>query len=218
MKMAVPDLASLGLGERRSSDAQQVTTFPDGAQFRIEIPSVEGPAALTAVVETAVREGVTINRVSQGSGGLLLAESELRDMAAIGAEAGLEICLFVGPRAGYDVGALAHLGGPMAHYASIRGNDQLRFAVIDVLRAIECGIRGFLVADVGLLRLLRQLQADGRIPAGVCWKLSAYFPASNAMTIALLEELGATTINVASDLSVAQLAELRGAVSIPLDV
>ena len=55
----------------------------------------EGPAALPALSGTASREGITINRVSQGSGGMLLAESELRDMAAIGAEAGLEICLFV---------------------------------------------------------------------------------------------------------------------------
>ncbi|GGM61873.1 U32 family peptidase [Dactylosporangium sucinum] len=213
--MTLPDLGSLGLADPAG---KAPATFPDGAQFRIEIPSVEGPEALAAVVETASREGITINRVSQGSGAMLLAESELREMAAVAAAAGLEICLFVGPRAGYDVGALAHLGSAMAHYASVRGNDGLRHGVADVLRAIECGIRGFLVADLGLLQVLRRLQADGRIPAEVCWKLSAYFPTSNSATLALLERLGATTVNVPSDLTVAQLDELRGAVSVPLDL
>jgi hypothetical protein len=139
-------------------------------------------------------------------------------MAQIGAAAGLEICLFVGPRAGYAVGALAHLGGGMAHYASIRGNDELRFAVLDVLRAVECGIRGFLVADLGLLRVLRRLQGEGTIPAEVCWKVSAYFPAGNSETLSLLQELGGTTVNVPSDLTADQLGELRAAVSIPLDL
>jgi hypothetical protein len=31
--------------------------FPDGAHFRIEIPSVEGPAVFLAVVEAAVAAG-----------------------------------------------------------------------------------------------------------------------------------------------------------------
>lgn len=34
--------------------------FPDGGAFRIEIPSVEGPGPLTAVLEEAARFGVTI--------------------------------------------------------------------------------------------------------------------------------------------------------------
>ena len=42
--------------------------FPDGAHYRIEIPSVEGPEVLRAVIDQAKAEGVTVNRVSQGSG------------------------------------------------------------------------------------------------------------------------------------------------------
>jgi hypothetical protein len=37
--------------------------FPDGAQYRIEIPSVEGPKALLAVLEEAERLAVPIQRV-----------------------------------------------------------------------------------------------------------------------------------------------------------
>ena len=66
--------------------------FPDGAHFRLEIPSVEGPRVLEAVLTAAREHDVLINRVSQGSGAMLLKEVELRDMAALGAEA----CLFNG--------------------------------------------------------------------------------------------------------------------------
>src|SRR5215469_14514819 len=46
--------------------------FADGAHYRIEIPSVEGPAVLRAVVAQASAEGVVVNRASQGSGAMLL--------------------------------------------------------------------------------------------------------------------------------------------------
>src|SRR6202042_3979018 len=81
--------------------------FPDGAHFRIEIPSVEGPPVLRAVVEAAAAAGVTVNRVSQGSGAMLLAEAELAEMARIGADSGIEVSLFVGPREEWDTGRSA---------------------------------------------------------------------------------------------------------------
>jgi hypothetical protein len=80
------------------------TSFPDGAAFRIEIPSVEGPKVLEAVLGAAEAEGITVNRVSQGSGAVLMRAVELRDMAQAGLAAGVEICLFVGPRERYGVG------------------------------------------------------------------------------------------------------------------
>src|SRR5579859_6133421 len=52
--------------------------FPDGAHYRVEIPSVEGPEAFRAVIDTAASLGVTIHRVSQGSGIMLLSDAELR--------------------------------------------------------------------------------------------------------------------------------------------
>ena len=48
----------------------------------MEIPSVESPEVLDAVLGAAREYGVTVNRVSQGSGSGLLRESELREMAA----------------------------------------------------------------------------------------------------------------------------------------
>ena len=69
--------------------AASAARFPDGAHFRIEIPSVEGPAVFLAVAEAAVAAGVTVNRVSQGSGAMLLAKAELAEMARIGADNGI---------------------------------------------------------------------------------------------------------------------------------
>jgi hypothetical protein len=68
--------------------------FPDGAQYRIEIPSTEGPRCLEAVLEEAARHDVTIHRISQGSGVFLLTDEELDEMARIAAEARVEISLF----------------------------------------------------------------------------------------------------------------------------
>ncbi len=85
--------------------------FPDGAHYRVEIPSVEGPRALAAVLEEAERQKVLIQRVSQGSGIMLLTDAEIREMAQLGREAGIEVSLFVGPRAAWDTGAQITAGG-----------------------------------------------------------------------------------------------------------
>ena len=194
------------------------TSFPDGAAFRIEIPSVEGPKVLEAVLRAAGAEGITINRVSQGSGAVLMRAVELRDMAQAGREAGVEVCLFVGPRERYGVGAHARSQDGRAHGDQVRGLRQISYALEDVLRATEEGIRSFLVADLGLLRAVTQAQAQGSLPAGLVWKVSAAMSPSNPVTVKLLEDLGASTVNIPADATLAELTEMRAAVSIPLDL
>ena len=175
------------------------TSFPDGAAFRIEIPSVEGPKVLEAVLRAAEAEGITVNRVSQGSGAVLMRAAELRDMAQVGLEAGVEVCLFVGPRERYGVGAHARSEDGRAHGDQVSGLRQISYALEDVLRATEEGIRSFLVADLGLLRAVTQAQAQGSLPAGLVWKVSAAMSPSNPVTVKLLEGLGASTVNIPAD-------------------
>ena len=194
------------------------TSFPDGAAFRIEIPSVEGPTVLEAVLGAAEAEGITVNRVSQGSGAVLMRAVELHDMAQAALEAGVEVCLFVGPRERYGVGAHARSQDGRAHGDQVRGLRQIFYALEDVLRATEEGIRSFLVADLGLLRAVTQAQAQGALPAGLVWKVSAAMSPSNPVTVKLLEDLGASTVNIPADATLAELAEMRAAVSIPLDL
>jgi hypothetical protein len=192
--------------------------FPDGAHYRIEIPSVEGPAVFRAVVAHASAEGISVNRVSQGSGAMLLSGPELAEMARIGADSGMEVSLFVGPREEWDTGRLAASGDGPSRAGLIRGTRQLRYAIDDVLRGVDHGIRGFLVADAGLLELLAEMQSGGEIPASVVWKVSALLAPANPLTVTQLERLGASTINVPADVTLGQLAEMRAATSLPLDL
>jgi hypothetical protein len=119
------------------------------------------------------------------------------------------------PREEWDVGALAQSSEGPARAGLIRGVRQLRYAIDDVLRGVDHGIRGFLVADAGLLELLADMQADGQIPASVVWKVSAMLAPANPLTVTQLERLGASTINVPADVTQGQLAEMRSATTSP---
>jgi hypothetical protein len=186
--------------------------------MRVEIPSVEGPAVLVAILDEADKRGVVVNRVSQGSGAMLQSMAELQEMSRIGADAGLEISLFIGPREEWGLGAMSRGPDGAALAGAVRGMRQLRYAVDDVLRAVDCGIRGFLVADIGLLHVLVRAQREGSIPPEVVWKVSVMLAPSNAASTALLAELGAGTINLPADLSLAELAEMREVCDLPLDL
>jgi len=210
-------LAGLGLTSM-SSVATSDARFPDGAHYRIEIPSVEGPVVLQEVLDAAKTHGLTVNRVSQGSGAMVMTTGELAQMARIGADAGLEVSLFVGPREEFGIGVQAAAADGGSLHGRIRGIAQLRYAIEDVMRAAECGIRGFLVADTGLLEVLVGLQRSGELPASIVWKVSVMLAPSNPVTLRQLESLGGHTVNVPSDLTLDQLAEMRAASTVPLDL
>jgi hypothetical protein len=192
--------------------------FPDGAQYRVEIPSVEGPSALAAVLEEGHARGVRIHRVSQGSGVMLLTDGELREMAQLGAAARIEVSLFVGPRAAWETGAqiLSPAGRNLG--ARHRGMEQLVHAIEDVKRACSLGIRGVLVADEGLLWVLNEMKQAGELPANLVIKVSVQMGAANPASILLQERLGAGTYNVPTDLDLAKLAAIRAAVDLPIDL
>ena len=173
---------------------------------------------LAAVIDEATRRDVTVNRVSQGSGAMLQSDAELHEMAQLGADAGLEVSLFIGPREEWGTYAMSRAADGGAVAGGVRGLRQLTYAVEDVLRAAECGIRGFLVADLGLLVTLVKAQADGEIPADVVWKVSVMLAPSNPATLAVLAELGADTVNLPTDLSLDELAHMRAVCDLPLDL
>ena len=210
-------LAGQGLTAEPAAPVSQAR-FPDDAHFRIEIPSCEGPEVLRAVVDEAAARGVTVNRVSQGSGAMLHSEAELAEMARIAADNGMEVSLFVGPREEWDIGRAAASADGGVFAGRLRGTRQLRYAVEDVLRAAEQGIRGFLIADPGLLQLVSEMQAAGQLPASIVWKISAVLAPSNPLAFRVLERLGASTVNVPSDLTLGQVAEIRAVSSLPIDL
>jgi len=202
------------VGEPGASPAR----FPDGAHYRIEIPSVENPAALRAVVEEARRFTVPIHRVSQGSGSMLLTKTDLSAMAQIGADEGLEVNLFVGPREEFGIGGSVRSPDGMLLSGRLRGFDQLRYAIDDIFRAADLGIRGFLIADTGLMQILRAMVADGELPSNIVWKISAVLAPSNPVTFRQLVDVGGTTVNVPSDFSLSEIAEIRSISDAPIDL
>jgi Peptidase family U32 len=212
-------LSGLGLPARDLSELpDSEKCFPDEAQYRVEIPSVEGPRVLEAVIKEAQRRGVQLHRVSQGSGIMLLTDGEILEMCAMAREAGLELSLFVGPRASWETGATAISGAGKVLGAQHRGQDQLAYALEDVLRGVDLGLRGVLVADAGLLWVIRDLKERGDLPQDLVVKVSVQLAAANAAAVKAMESLGAGTYNVPTDLSLAQLAAIRAATSLPLDV
>ncbi len=192
--------------------------FPDGAQYRVEIPSTEGPRCLEAVLEEAERLEVRIHRISQGSGVFMLTDAELDEFARLGASAPVEVSLFARPNAGWVASAssLAPAGGSLA--PSVRGQEQLVAVLEDACRAAAHGIRSVLLADVGALSAFTALRQAGALPEDMQAKMSVMLPISNPATAQLLERLGAATLNVTPDLSLAQISAIRAAVRCPLDV
>lgn len=198
-----------------TSDAR----FDDGGQYRIEIPSVEGPTTAALVIEQARAEGVPLHRLSQGSGITLLTNGELSEYSAIGAENNVEICLFVGPRAPWD-GMSAAVLTPDGRNVGWRhvGIRSLSAALDDVARAAAYGIRSILISDEGLAVLIAQQKAEGALPADLVVKASALMGIANPVGAAHLAATGVDSLNIAGDTPLGELAAFRSATSAFLDL
>ena len=206
----------------QSSDAdalpESTKRFADGSRWKIEIPSVEGPAAFKIVLEEAKKHKLPVARISQGSGIMMLTDVEIKEMVAIGKSENIEVCLFVGPRASWDIGkqVLSSAGG--VANPTLRGADQLRYAVEDVLHGADLGLRSILVGDMGLLKVLGEAKRNGDLPSDFILKTSVAMPCNNPATAALMVSMGASTLNLATDLSLQQIAAIRAQVDVPIDV
>jgi hypothetical protein len=212
-------LASIGLppGDLHELPDSQLR-FPDGAQYRIEIPSVEGPACLEAVLEEAARLEVPVHRVSQGSGVFLQTDDELDSMARMGADARVEISLFARPNAAWDTSAMARSPAGAVVAPASRGQEQVVQGIEDAKRAAAHGIRSVLIADIGLLSVFAAMRAAGELPGDMQAKISVMLPAANPAAARVLADLGANTLNLPTDLTLAQIAAVRAAVELPLDL
>ncbi|WP_030411611.1 hypothetical protein [Streptomyces sp. NRRL S-1448] len=191
--------------------------FPDGGVWRTEIPSVEGPEALSVVLEESARLAVPVHRVSQGSGVWMLTDGEITEMAGACAAHDIELCLFTGPRGTWDIGGSTRTRSGGAGLRA-RGHDGLAGCVEDALRAAELGVRCLLVADEGVLWTLHRLRAARHLPADITFKMSALSGPVNPASFAVYERLGADSLNVPSDLTAEHLTEIRRVSGAPMDL
>ncbi|MFC5404365.1 hypothetical protein [Cohnella soli] len=219
MSRAQAFAASLGLpGKEQYQLPTSGKTFEDGAHYRVEIPSVEGPAILESVISESKKFGVTVNRVSQGSGIMLLSDSDIRDMSQMGNAEGMEVCLFVGPRMSFDIGAMALSSSGKVLGGRHAGMDQLLYALEDVYRAADLGIRSVLVADEGLVWLIDQAKTKGELPADLVVKISAMMSPTNPVSAKIITEIGGNTLNLTGDITLPQLSSIRTVVDTPVDL
>lgn len=212
-------LASIGLPGRDAHELpDSPKRFPDGAQYRVEIPSTEGPRALEAVLDEAERLHVPVVRVSQGSGVFMHTDGELDEIAHLAARAGVEVSLFARPNAGWEASAMARAPvGPLVAPAA-RGTEQLVAVLEDIRRAAAHGFRSVLVQDIGVLSVFAAMRRAGELPADMQAKVSVMLPVANPASAAVIADLGASTINLPTDLTLAQIAAIRAAVDLPLDI
>ncbi|WP_414470471.1 peptidase [Methanobacterium sp. ACI-7] len=192
--------------------------FPDGAQYRFEVPGIQKPGAMRALIDTTDKYGVEVHRVTQTKGIMLLTDSEILEMSDIAKDAKVELFLSVGPRATYDTSASARTEEGKRIGYRLRGYDNLYYAVEDVKRAVELGIRGIVVYDEGLLWTLGKMREAGEISNDTHFKVSAHTGHGNPASAKLLEEIGADSFNPVRDLQIPMIASIRNAIDISIDL
>lgn len=212
-------IKALGLPEGDLWDLPTSTArFPDGAVYRIEVPTVNSAEAVAALLETSEKLGITINRVTETYGIFRHTRQELKEYCRLCHDYGAELLLSVGPRATYDTSATALSPQGVRISYRLRGMEQVLRAVEDIRRGIDIGCRGFVVYDEGLLWLLGRMRQDGFLPKDIIFKASAHMGYCNPVSFKVLEELGADSINPVRDLQLPMIAALRAAVKAHIDV
>ena len=192
--------------------------FSDGATYQTEVPTVNSVEAVAALLETADKLGVVINRVTETYGMFRHTRQELKDYCRLCREYGAELMLSVGPRATYDTGATVLSSQGVRIGYRLRGMEQVLRGIEDIKRGYDIGCRGFLIYDEGMLWVVNQMRKDGALPQDVIFKVSAHMGHCNPASFKLLEQLGADSINPVRDLQLPMIAALRAAVKAPIDV
>jgi hypothetical protein len=195
-------------------------TFPDGAHYRIEIAGIEYYSNLVAMIEEAKRYNLPIHRaICTVGGSTYMTLEDMRKLAATARQERIELVMVVGHRKSWDVGSkeLGYPeGGPQG--PRHRGSDNVGYWIEDMMRCLEAGVRGFLVYDEGLLKIVSKMRSDGFIPKETIFKWSVFGGQCSPAGAKLLEELGADTMNPISDVTLPILGSIRATVKMPMDI
>lgn len=203
------DLYNLPTSEKR---------FSDGGQYRFEVPGIQGPSAMKALLEELDKFTITIHRVTQTKGIMTLTDDEIKQMVLYAKQWNVELVLSIGPRATTDTSASVHTEEGQRMGYRLRGQEQIVRAVEDVRRAASFGCRSFLIYDEGLLWLLNQMRSKNFIPLDCRFKVSAHAGHGNPCSAKLLESIGADSINPIRDIQLQMIAAIRESINIPIDI
>lgn len=192
--------------------------FSDGAQYRFEVPGIQGPGAMKALLDEVDTLKINIHRVTQTKGIMLLSDKDIIEMVSLAKDAEVDLVLAIGPRATYDTSASMLTAEGQRMGLRLRGQEQVVRAIEDVKRANALGCTSFLLYDEGLLWILNEMRKQGELPADVKLKVSAHTGHGNPCSAKLLENLGANSVNPVRDLQLPMLAAIRQAINIPIDL
>jgi hypothetical protein len=210
-KIGLPseDLYSLPKSDKR---------FIDGAQYRFEVPGIQGPGAMKALLDEVDILNINIHRVTQTKGIMLLSDKDIIEMVSLANDGDVDLVLAIGPRATYDTSASMLTAEGQRMGLRLRGQEQIVRAIEDVKRAAAIGCNSFLLYDEGLLWVLDQMRKHGELSSSLKFKISAHCGHGNPCSAKLLESLGANSINPVRDLQLPMLSALRAAINIPIDL
>lgn len=201
-----------------SKDYESVKRFTDGGQYRFEVPGIQSPKAMKALLDESSNQGIFIHRVTQTKGIMMLSDDEISEMVSLAKDYGCELFLSVGPRATYDTSATVHTKEGSRIGYRLRGYDNLVYAIEDVRRACDFGVRGILLYDEGLLWVLNKMRSEGELPQNLHFKLSAHAGHSNPASAKLLENMGLDSLNPVRDLQMPMIAAIRDACGMSIDL
>ena len=217
MKETKEFLKKIGIDEC-TAEYESSKTFADGGQYRFEVPGIQSPKTMSALLKEAHKNNIFIHRVTQTKGIMLLTDGEIEEMVNLAKTYGCELFLAVGPRATYDTSATVHTKEGARIGYRLRGYDNLVYGIEDVKRACRLGVRGVLLYDEGLLWVLNKMRGEGELPENLHFKLSAHAGHSNAASAKLLEENGLDSLNPVRDLQIPMIASIRDAVDLAIDL
>ena len=210
-------LKKIGINEV-SGDYESTKRFNDGGQYRFEVPGIQSPKAMSALLKESVKQNIFIHRVTQTKGIMMLTDDEIKKMVSLAKIYKCELFLAVGPRATYDTSATVQTKEGSRIGYRLRGYDNLVYAIEDVKRACRFGVRGILLYDEGLLWVLNKMRAEGELPENVHFKLSAHAGHSNPASAKLLESHGLNSLNPVRDLQIPMIAAIRDACDMTIDL
>ncbi len=192
--------------------------FTDGGQYRFEVPGIQGPATMNALLEELNNYNVFIHRVTQTRGIMTLLDQEIIEMVNLSKSHQVELVLAIGPRATTDTSASVNTPEGQRMGYRLRGQEQIVRAVEEVKRASSLGAYSFLIYDEGCLWVLNEFRKAGEIPENCRFKVSAHTGCSNPCSAHVFESLGADSINPVRDIQLQMLAAMRQAISLPIDI
>lgn len=203
------DIYSLPTSEKR---------FPDGGQYRFEVPGIQGPGPMKSLLEQLDEYGIQIHRVTQTKGIMFLTDEEIKQMVALAEQYHVQLILACGPRATTDTSASVKTEEGQRMGYRLRGQEQIVRGIEEIRRGARLGVRGFLIYDEGLLYALNEARKAGFIPADCHFKISAHSGHANPCSAHVLETLGANSINPVRDIQLQMLAAIRAAIDCPIDI